>query len=446
MSDGPASGLAWAKRALAATALAPCIAFAGPEIDSWRTDNGARVLYVHAPEIPLVDARVAFDAGSARDGDRPGIARLANDLLLAGTSDADADTIARRIERHGGDVSTGSKRDMAWIELRSLAEEAHLAPVASTVGQVLEEPAFPSQAIARHKGQQRSDLKEQAQSPGAIADKRLWAELYGDHPYAHSPLGTPDALSTIERAHLQAFHERHYVAANANVAIVGAIEQARARALAQTLVGGLAQGEPAPALPSANGPEDDRTVRVSFPSTQAHVAICQIGVARGYPDWPALYLGNHVFGGGAFTSRLFEHVREDEGLVYSVYSYASPMAVAGPYRIGFQARGDRSERALTIVREQLERFVANGPRADEVEDTQRQIRGSFPLDIDSNAELTSYLSMMGFYGLPQDYLQRFPEAIGAVDAAAAQRAFRDVVGERARITVIVGGDRATGSD
>ncbi len=418
-------------------------ALAGPDVEQWHTDNGARVLYVHAPEIPLVDARVTFAGGSARDGENPGIARLANDLLLAGTGDADADTVARRIERHGGDVSTGAERDMAWIDMRSLAEEAHLAAVADTVGDVLARPAFRSEAVARHKKQQRSAQQEQAQSPGRIANQRLWSVLYGDHPYGHDPLGSADSLSGIERAELQRFHQDYYVAANANVAIVGAIDEARARTLAQTLVGDLPEGDAAPAVGEAEGPDTNRTIRVSFPSTQAHVTMGQVGVARGHDAWPALYVANHILGGGGFTSRLFSRVREDEGLVYSIYSHATPMAAAGPYRITFQTRGERSGRALDIARRELERFLEQGPTADEIADAQRQIRGSFPLDIDSNAELTNYLSMMGFYGLPLDYLDAFPSAVRGVDAAAAHQAARDVLAGKPRVTVIVGGDRAS---
>jgi zinc protease len=437
------TALALARAATLVVALLPPASLAGPEIERWSTPNGAKALFVHAPEIPLVDARVTFAAGSARDGQNPGIARLANDLLLAGTGDADADTVARRIERHGGDVSTGSERDMAWIDMRSLAEDEHLAPVAETVGNVLARPAFNAEAIARHKQQQRSGQREQAQSPGQIADQRLWSALYPDHPYGHDPLGTAASLSAIERADLRRFHQRYYVAANANIAIVGAIEEARARELARTLVGDLAEGEAAPAVGRADGPDSSRTIRVSFPSTQAHVTMGRVGVARGYAAWPALYVANHILGGGGFTSRLFSRVREDEGLVYSIYSHASPMAAAGPYRITFQTRGSRSERARDIARREVERFLDQGPTADEIADAQRQIRGSFPLDIDSNAELTNYLSMMGFYGLPRDYLDAFPSAVRRVDAAAAHQAAREVLAGRPRVTVIVGGDRAS---
>ncbi len=430
--------------ALVALLVTAPAATAAPEIEQWRTDNGARVLYVHAPEIPLVDARVTFAAGSARDGDAPGLAQLTSEMLMSGTDELGPDAVARTLERHGANVSTGTERDMGWIELRSLSEPEQLRPVADTVGSLLAEPAFPAGEIERLKQQQRTALREQEQSPGQIARQRFWSAAYGDHPYGHDPLGTRASISAIERADLQAFHQQHYVAANATVAIVGAIERARARGLAERLVGGLPRGKPASELPPAPPLESDQTVRVAFPSTQAHVLVGQPAVARGYRDWPALYTANHVLGGGGFVSRLFGEVRESKGLVYSIYSYASPMASAGPFLVSFQTRGDRAQRALSIVRDELAGFLDEGPTQDELDDAKRKIGGSFPLKIDSNQELVGYLAMIGFYDLPLDYLERFPATIDDVTREQAHRAFREGVGDGPRVTVIVGGDRGDG--
>lgn len=443
--------MSWSNRVLAVVALTAGLllapfapAGAAPDIRQWTTENGARVLYVHAPEIPMVDARVTFSAGSARDGEHPGIARLVSNLLMSGTESRDADALARALEREGAEVSTGSQRDMGWVELRSLADDEHLRPVAEVVGELLARPAFPQDEIQRRKDQQRTALENQAQSPGEIARKRFWQALYEGHPYGHDPLGTRESVEAIERADLRAFHERFYAARNASVAIVGAIDRARAERLAQTLVGGLPAGAAAPALPPAPELAEDRTIRVDFPSTQAHVLVGRPGVARGYERWPALYVANHVLGGGGFTSRLFSEVREERGLVYSVYSYASPMTVSGPFLVALQTRGDQADEALGIVREQLARFVDEGPEPAEVRDAVRNITGGFPLRIDSNGDLTGYLGMMGFYGLPLDYLDAFPARVGDVDAQAARAAFADAIGQRPRVTVIVGGSRSAG--
>lgn len=430
---------------LAAGALLAALpAAAAPEIQQWTTANGARVLFIEAHEIPAVDARITFAAGAARDGEHPGIARLTSNLLMSGSDDLDADALARAWEDQGAEVSTGAARDMAWVELRSLSEDEHLQPVARTVARMLAHPAFPADEIERLKDQQRTALDEEEQSPGALAQRAFWEAAYGDHPYGHEPLGTRASLEAIDRAAIRAFHERYYVTANANIAIVGDLSRERAEGLARTLVEPLPAGEPAAALPPVSELDDDVTVRREFPSTQAHVLIGRPGVARGYERWPALYVANHVLGGGGFTSRLFGEVREQRGMVYGIYSYASPMEVPGPFLVRLQTRGDQAGEAIDIVRDQLGRFADEGPTDAEIEDAVRNITGGFPLQIDSNSELASYLSMMGYYGLPADYLERFPEEAGAVDTSAAHAAFADAIGARPRVTVIVGGDRAQG--
>lgn len=426
------------------TLAAAGTALAGPDIEQWTTGNGARVLYVHAPELPMVDARVTFDAGSARDGGHPGVARLTSNLLMSGTAEHDTDALARALEREGAEVSTGSARDMAWVKLRSLADEAHLGPVAELAGAMLHQPAFPGDEIERLVEQQRTALREREQSPGGIAGRLFREAIYGDHPYGGDPLGSEDSLARIDRGDVRAFHDEHYVGANANIAIVGAIGRERAEALARTLVGDLPRGQAAPDLPPVPELADDQTIREPYPSTQAHVLVGRPGVARGYERWPALYVANHILGGGGFTSRLYDQVRSQRGLVYSVYSHFSPMRAAGPFRIGLQTRGDQVDEALEVVRGVFNRFDAAGPTGDEIGDAVRNITGGFPLRIDSNDELTGYLAMMGYYGLGTDYLARFPERVEAVDAAAAQAAFVDALGQRPRVTVIVGGDRARG--
>ncbi|MDZ7828482.1 MAG: pitrilysin family protein [Halofilum sp. (in: g-proteobacteria)] len=419
-------------------------ASAAPDIQAWTTDNGARVLFIEAREIPLVEAQVTFAAGAARDGEHPGIAHLVSDLLMSGTTKRDADALATALERDGAEVSTGAARDMGWVEFRSLSADELLWPVADTVAGMLARPAFPAGEIQRLKDLRRTELENERQSPGALASRAFWEALYGDHPYGHLPLGSEESLAAIGRADLQAFHDRYYVARNANIAIVGDLDRRSAERLARTLVQSLPAGEPAAELPPPPDPGEARTIERAFPSTQAHVTLGHVGVARGFAQWPALYVANHVLGGGGFTSRLMTEVREKRGLVYGIGSRFSPMAVPGPFRVTLQTRGDQAGRALEIVRSEIERFIEDGPTEAELEDAKRNIVGGFPLQIDSNAELAGYIAMIGFYDLPLDYLDRFRERAQAVDREAARQAVKTVMADVPLITVIVGGDRAEG--
>lgn len=416
-------------------------AAAMPEIQQWETGNGARVLFVETREIPLVEVQVTFAAGSARDGEHPGVAHLVSDLLLSGTEHRDADALAAAFEQRGAEISTGAARDMGWVEFRSLSEEQRLAPVVETTAELLAQPAFPAGEIERLRDRQVTNLEDEKQKPGAIAGREFWQAIYRDHPYGHRPEGTEESLAAIGREELRAFHREYYVARNASIAIVGDLDRARAERLADELVGELPAGSPAASLPPVPQTVGATTVEKAFPSTQAHVMLGHAGIARGDDRWPALHVANHILGGGGFSSRLMSEVREKRGLVYGVSSRLSPMEALGPFRIALQTRGDQAGEAVELVRSELERFVEEGPTEQEVSDARRNIVGGFPLQIDSNAKLAGYLAMIGFYDLPLDYLRHFRDSVEAVDREAVHAAARSLLADRAHATVIVGGSR-----
>lgn len=411
---------------------------AAPEIQSWQTNNGARVFFVAAPELPMVDVRVVFDAGSARDGGRSGLATLTNALLDDGTATLDADAIAERFEDVGAEVSTSALRDMAVVSLRSLTDPALLDPALQTFAQIIAAPAFPDSAFERERSRMLVALQVEQQSPGKLAEKAFYQAVYGEHPYATPPSGTPETVAALQRADLVAFHKRFYVARNAVVAIVGALSRTQAEALAQTVTGALPAGAEPPPRPQVPELSEASTINVSHPSTQTHIRVGQPGMRRGDPDYFALYVGNHILGGSGLVSRLNEEIREKRGLSYSVYSYFLPMLRRGPFVMGLQTRNDQAAQALDLLRTELRRFVESGPSADELQAAKQNITGGFPLRIDSNAKITEYLAMIGFYRLPLDYLDTFASRINAVTREDVQRAFQRVHPERL-ITVVVGG-------
>ncbi len=400
----------------------PTATLAAPKIESWQTPNGAKVLFVPAPGLPMVDVRVVFDAGSARDGDKPGLATFANAVLSEGAGDWNADQLAEALESHGIQMGNGAERDMAWVSLRSLTDPAALTVAVNVMANVLARPHMAAADIDRIRGQMLVALKQSAQDPGTIARKRFWATLYGDHPYGHDPDGTEDALRLIDGPQLLAFHQRYYVANNAVVAIVGDLDRAKAEALAKDVTAKLPAGEHAPALPvPGRFAQTDASQR--FPSSQTHVLIGQLGMARHDPDYFPLYVGNHVLGGSGLVSMLGEEVRNKRGLSYSVYSYFAPMRQVGPFVMGAQTRNDQADEAIGVMRDTLKAFIANGPGPDELKAAKQNLTGGFPLQIDSNKEIVQYIAMMGFYDLPLDWLDKLVSRIDAVTADQVKDAF-----------------------
>lgn len=420
--------------------LMPSWVSAIPEIQHWTTENGARIYFYPTRQLPMVDVQVVFDAGSARDENSPGLAQLTNALLdSGGTAELSADAVAERLDGLGALLDGGALRDMAWFSLRSLSEPRYLQPSVDIAAQVLARPAFPEQALDRERNRMMAQLQSLAQSPDAIAERVFYTTLYNDHPYASPPEGTQTSLKTITRNQVQTFHANYYVASNAVVAIVGDLDRDAAEQLANTLIGDLSTGEPAPSLPEVTPLTESKTIRISHPSSQSHIYIGQIGMQRGDEDYYSLYLGNHILGGDGLVSKLAQEIRGNRGLSYSVYSYFSPMRQKGPFLMGLQTRGDQTEQAIELLNTTLQDFVSEGPSASSLKAAQQNITGGFALRIDSNSKLVQYLASIGFYQLPLDYLQTFNANIETLSLEQVTDALQRRIQPTQLLTVIVGG-------
>jgi len=409
-------------------------------IQTWETDNGAKVLYVYAPQLPMVDVRIVFDAGSARDGKQPGLARLTSTMLAKGAGDWDTDAVAERFDNIGAMFSTSAMRDMASLSLRSLNDKPLLDTAIVTMQTVLTQPRFDEKELARMRKQTLIALKAQLQSPASIADKAFYRALYGQHPYASPSLGTETSVKAISRKDLQDFYKRYYVAGNALVAIVGDVDLNEAKRLANELLGKLPKGQPAPILPPVPELEKAQLIKKSHPSTQTHVLVGQPGLRRGDPDYFALYVGNHILGGSGFGSRIMKEIREKRGLAYSSYSYFIPMRLPGPFQMGLQTSNGQRDEALALLNKILRDFIKQGPTDEEMQHAIKNITGGFPLRIDSNKDIIEYIAMIGFYDLPLNYLETFNANIEAVTAAKVQDAFHRRIHPDRLVTVLVGGD------
>lgn len=413
-------------------------ATAAPDIQHWETDKGVSVYFVEAHEIPMLTVKVLFDAGSSRDEGKAGMAKLTSALLAEGAGGLSADQISRNFEDLGANFGSGAGRDYAFVSLQSLNDSPQLDKAAENLRRVMSRPDFPAVALERERSRTLTGLKQKQQSPGDLAEDAFYTAVYGEHPYAHPPEGTEGSVKAITRKDIRDFYRNYYTARNAVVALVGDLDRSRAERFVNALFSDLPEGARAHVLPDVPALKEARTIKVDHPSTQTHLLVGQPGIRRDDPDLFPLYVGNNVLGGGGMTSRLFEEIREKRGLTYSTYSYFLPMRQAGPFVSGLQTRNDQAEEALQLLEQQLREFVLNGPTADELKATQKYLTGGFPLRIDSNKDIVEYLAMIGFYGLPLDYLDKYTQKIMDVTVKQIQDAFQQKLSPGRMVTVLVG--------
>jgi zinc protease len=360
-------------------------------------------------------------------------------LLNTGTGALDADAIAEQFEDVGAQYGSSVGLDRSSVVLRSLTDAALLEPALKTFIDVLAQPSFPEKDFLRLKNQALIAIKDSEQRPADIASRAFYEAIYGQHPYANPTLGYKETIDLISLNDIKSFHQKYLVAENALITIVGGIKVVKAKEIAEQISVNLAQGTKPESLAQPQPSKEVADIYVPYPSQQAHVYLGQLGIQRGHPDYFILYVGNHILGGGGFTSRLVKEVRVERGLSYSVYSYYFPLYQPGPFALGLQTRGDQAQQAVEVTLQTIEEFVNDGPTAEELASAKNNIIGGFPLRIDSNRDILGYLSLIGYYELPLDYLEIFTDKISAVSQDEILNAFSRHLQPNNLVKIIVGG-------
>lgn len=428
-------------RAAAPAALAAALAAAAPadavDIQRVVSPGGIEAWLVEERAIPMMSLRFIFRGGGALDPPgKEGLARLVSGMLDEGAGGLDSRAYQRAVDDNAvrlgfdagldefsGSIQTLTERRGAAFELLALA---------------LTEPRFDEDALERVRAQLLRGLERETQNANRLA-RRIWSrEAFGDHPYARPPGGTVEGVRAIGREDLIAFVRGHFAR---DRLIVGAAGDIGAEALGKILdaaFGALpAAGAPF-SIADAAPPESGRVVVEPLGQPQSVIVWGQRGPKRDDPDYYAAYVMNQALGGGGFSSRLYWEVRTRRGLAYSVYSYLAPFDYAGLWLGGVATRNERAAEVLEVVRAEFARMRDGGIGETELADAKTYINGSFPLRLDSNAEVAGILVGMQASDLGIDYLDRRAGLIDSVTREDIARVARALIRPEAFVTVAVG--------
>ena len=407
-------------------------------ITHWQQASGARVYLIESHNLPMVDVQIDLDAGSRRDpADKPGLASSAAGQLASGiraqrggegggqgpyAKALDENQLGEAWADLGASFGASASGDRLSFSLRSLSDADLLGKAAQLAARQMAHPAYPQAVWLRDRDKMAAAIRESLTRPGTVAQNRYAEAVYGGHPYGWR--STPESLQRIGVADLQRWHAQALRPCRAVVSVVGDVTRAQADALVTRLLALWPQGkcEVLPAVAEVPELQAAQAIRLPFNSAQAHVLMGQPGHKRSDPDFFALMLGNHILGGGGFTSRLTEQVREKRGLSYSVYSYFSPAL-----------------HALDVARQVVKDFVEKGPTEAELKAAKDNLIGGFALRIDNNRKLLENVASIAWNQLPLDYLDRWSENMAKVTADDVRRAFSRVLQPGRMVTVVVGG-------
>jgi zinc protease len=397
--------------------------------------GGIEAWLVHEPAIPLIAMDFAFTGGAVQDpAGKAGTAPLVASLLDDGVGDFDSKTFHDRLERKAIELSFSADRETLRGSMRTLTENRDEA--FEDLRLSLTAPRFDASDVELNRAQILSNLRRATTSPNDIANRRWWETAFPGHPYGRSINGTVESVPTITIDDLKSYTQRVLARDNLKVAIVGDIDADAAKAMLDRVFGSLpAKAQLAPI--AAVSPQGlGRRIVVSLDVPQAVVEFGGAGIARKDPDFMAAYIVNHILGGGSFSSRLYQEVREKRGLAYSVSDSLLWLDHAAVFIGATATRGDRAGETLDLIQKEIHKLAEDGPTADELVKAKSYLNSSFALNLDTSSKVASLLVQLQIDDLGIDYISRRQQMIAAVTLDDAKRVARRLLDGGLLVTVV----------
>lgn len=387
-------------------------------------DNGMTIFLLEDAELPLVRATARINTGGVYDpDDKVGLASIAGQVMRSGgTETLTPDELNDQLENIGASVETGIGSTSGSAFMSTLSE--NVGTVLPLFADVLRQPRFDQEQVDLAKTQQRSAISRRNDNPQQIAQREFDKVLYGaDSPYARTTeYYTVDA---IERDDLVAFHQQHIHPENIILSVWGDFDADDMRAQLEAAFADWTPGEDA-VVPTPPERSVNEGASVNFvPKDDVNQSTIFIGhggdITRDHPDYPAVLAMNEVLSGG-FSGRLFQNVRREQGLAYSVFgSYGAGYDAPGRFYSGVFTRSERTVDAAEAVLDQIRGMRTAPPSQEELDQARDGYLNSFVFNFDSKRQILSRLMTYNHYGYDADYLQGLVEAMADVTPGDVQR-------------------------
>ena len=403
--------------------------------------GGVAAWHVESDVVPLIAVAFTFEGGSSQDpAERAGVAQMLARLLDEGAGPYNSDAFQERLAGRAIELSFNAGNDAVGGSLKTLVKHADEA--FELLRLALAEPRFDPDAIERVRGQTIAGLRYQQNDPGVMATRRFFLEGFAGHPYGHPTSGTVESVEAISRDDLLALHRSIVTRGRVKIAVVGAVHEDRLARLLERVFASLPEAQPLSPVEPTTLQRRGQRVLVDLDVPQSVIRFGTGGVPIRDPDFIPAYVLNHILGGGAFTSRLFQEVREKRGLAYSVgTSLVSYRAAALTW--GFTAtRNERVPECLDVIAGVMARLRNEGTSEEELQKAKDYLTGSYALGFDTSTKIAHTLAQLNFEGLGIDYIGRRNRLVAAVTQADIRRVAERILGTGEMLVVIAG--RPTG--
>ena len=423
--------------------LGPAPRLMVPVVQKTKLANGLSIEVVPMHEVPLVQATLMIGGGARLDGNRPGLATFAANMLDEGAGTRDAFALAAEVAYLGATLNTGAGWDAVTVDVG--APKRTFARAMGLAADVVLRPTFAAADIRRQRDLRLASILQQRDQPGAVAGLVFNTMVFpAGHPY-HAPLnGDSAATAALDSAGVREFWRRAADPRRATLVVAGDVTLAEVRALAQQLFGAWkapANPFPAAAEPGSAPRPATHIVLVDKPgAAQSVVIIGAPGVSRRSPDYPAIMLMNTILG-GSFSSRLNDILREQKGYTYGAGSSFGWRPVPGPFNASAQVRSNVTDSSLAIFFHEFRRIRDSGVTAAELERARAYLVLGSLGDFETTGQVAGSLASLTVLGLPLTTIPADLAAIQRLTAADVQRAATRYL-DPAHYTVVIVGDIA----
>ena len=422
--------------AIAFVTLPPIMAArAAVDIQEVKSDSGVTAWLVEDYTVPIIVTRFAFRGGASQDpAGKEGITNLMTGLFDEGAGDMDADTFQERLDEVGAEMSFSAGRDTVYGNMRMLAEERDNA--FELLRLAVTSPRFDEEPINRIRAQINTSIQQSMRDPNSLGQDVFAKALYGDHPYARRSDGTLESLAGVTADDLRELHGRTFARSNISIAVVGAIDAETLKKELDRVFGSL-PAEAKLTLVAKVEPKLGQEVAYPYALPQSTIQLVYPGIDREDPEFFAAFMMNHVLGGGTFSSRLFNEVREKRGLTYGIGSGLYTSDYANSLMIGTSTRADRTQEALQVIRDTIRTLLDEGVDEEELATAKTYLIGAYAINnLDSSSALARTLVELQRDNRGIDYINRRAGYIEAVTAEQVEAVAKRLLTAEPAVLVI----------
>lgn len=408
---------------------------AAVEIREVTSERGITAWLVEDYTVPVVSIRFAFDGGSTQDPQgKEGLSSLMTGLFDEGAGELDANAFQEKLDDVGAEMSFSATRDAVYGQMRTLSDEREGA--FDLLRMAINQPRFDAEPVNRIRAQIMTRIQRDMRDPNTQGQEAFAKALYGDHPYARRSDGTIESISSAMPDDLHALHKHTFARSNLNVAVVGAIDAETLKTELDRLFGDLPADAELVSVPKAKL-NLDQELAYDYPLPQSTIQLVFPGIDREDPEFFAAFLMNHVLGGGTFSSRLHNEVREKRGLTYGVGSGLQTSDAVDMLYIGLSTRPDRAAEAIAVIRDEIRKIIDGGVTEAELESAKTYLIGAYPINnLDSSGAVARTLVELQKDKRGIDYIERRVGYINAVTTQQVQEAAKRLLTEEPAIMVI----------